>query len=364
MRSKKRPVSESIVITGIGCVTPLGVGVDATWRALLAGASVADKGLVPIQRDARPRVEQLATLALRDAIGIGEVGDAALFVGTSKGPADQWLADGGAGRYGLTTLADGIARDVGCRGDRHTSSAACASGLHALAAAVMRMRHDGLDRALVVAAESSLHGIWSATFKRLGVLAPPGQPGRPFDVDRAGFVIAEAAAALTLERRVPRAGDVVIESVRLAGDAHHLTGSDPAGVALRRLIADVSGGATIDFVHAHATATGVDAIELAAIDATLCASRPIVYSHKGATGHTLGASGLLATALTLRAMHESRVPPLATTRAAIDAGRCEFAIGGARRAIDTALVLAGGFGGALAAVRLRRIASDELASGR
>lgn len=348
-------MTEQIVITGAGCVTPLGATLDATWDALLAGRWIADQGVAPVDRADRPRVEQLGLLAARAAIGDADASDVALFVGTSKGPADQWLFDNHVGEYGLATLADGLAEAIGCRGPRHTSSAACASGLHALTAAVMRMRHEGLQRALVVAAESSLHGIWSATFKRIGVLAPPGEPGRPFDVDRSGFVIGEASAAVMLERRVPRAGDVVVDDARMGGDAFHLTGSDPEAGALRRLIADTVGGAPVDLVHAHATATGVDAIELAAIDATLGGRRPVVYSHKGAIGHTLGASGLLATALTARAMRESTVPPLATTRTPIASGHCQLALRGGRQSVGSALVLASGFGGALAAARMRRV---------
>lgn len=349
-------IEEAIVITGVGCVTPLGVSLDATWEALLRGTSVTDRGVVPIAPDAAARVEQLGLRAALEAIGDCNVEDAALFVGTSKGAADQWLADGHVGAYGLATLATTLADTLGLRGERRTYSGACASGLQALAAATMRMRVDGVRRALVVASESSLHDLWHGTFRRIGVLAPPGEPGRPFDASHAGFVISEAAAALLLERRAPRPGEVVVADARMAGDAYHLTGSDPDGGMLRHLIASVAAGNPIGLVHAHATGTGSDPIELGAIDATLGGGRPIVYSHKGAIGHTLGASGLMAAALTTRMLRDRRVPPHATMRNPIDAVRCRLATSTSTtcEGLRTAICLASGFGGTAAAARLTR----------
>ena len=351
-----RESETSLVIAGVGCVTPLGVGLDATWHALLDGQFLIEPGHVPIARDRRPRVEQIALLAAREAIADADVRNAILYVGTSKGPADQWLADDDAGLFGLATFAESLACDLRIFGDRRTFSAACASGLHALAGAAFRMRHDGVDRAVVVAAESSMNGIWSQTFKRLGVLARPGEPCRPFDEGRHGFRIAEAAAAVVLERRDPRPGDVVVDAALFGGDAHHLTGHDPDAGLLRHLIARVAGDAPVDFAHAHATATGNDPIELAAIEATLGRHRPLVYSHKGAIGHTLGASGLVALAISHRCHKANVTPPHATTSRPIAttlplAGPAV----GRDRDIRRSVVLASGFGGATAAVALRRI---------
>ena len=80
-----------------------------------------------------------------------------------------------------------------------TLSAACASGIYALIRAVMMIQAGEVQRAIVVASESSLHALFTASFARLGVLAPPGYGCRPFDRQRQGFVISEAAAAVCLE---------------------------------------------------------------------------------------------------------------------------------------------------------------------
>ena len=340
------------VITGIGLVTPLGVGLDATWRAINDGRFITDVGRVPVDRVSRvSRVAQLGLIAAREAIAYRDVGDAALLVGTSKGPADEWLRDPTTA-LGLSTVSDEIAAELEIAGSpRLTLSAACASGLHALVRATMLLERGDVARALVIASESSLHPIWHGTFKRLGVLAPPGEPGRPFDEDRHGVVISEAAAALVVDRREPQPGDLVIERAAIAADATHLTGSDCQGRSLSALVERVVGdhAAAISFVHAHATGTAVDAIELDVIRRTVGAVS--TYSHKGTLGHTLGAAGLVAVALSAKVHAARMLPPMPTLR---------VPLAGLNRsreldAKDCSLILASGFGGALAAVKLRHV---------
>lgn len=341
------PDAEDIVIAAANCVTPLGLSLDATWEALLAGRFVVDQGVAPIERDGLSRVAQLALLAAGPVVDDREV---ALFVGTSKGPADEWLKSGRVGEAGIAELSDDIARELRLVGDRATCSAACASGAHALAIAAMRLRAGLIDRALVVASESSLDRIWSQNFKRLGVLARPGEPCRPFDEERHGFVISEAAAAIRLERRPARPGEIMLASATIASDAFHLTGGDPDARTLRHLLAISS--STVDLIHAHATATGSDAIELGAI-AGSAHRDAIIYSHKGSLGHTLGASGLVAAALTTRMLRDGVAPAMPTLSRSIDPRVSPDA---KRRELRSAICLASGFGGTAASFALGRVA--------
>ncbi len=176
----------------------------------------------PWNRTAR-RVSQLAIHAAKQAIAAGgwsaeTLADprTALVVGTSKGPIDEWLSRANQHvprrvvsdpltcnpfTFGLSELTTDIAYALksGC-GPRLTL--ACARALREF------MRRFGptifwvrghCDRVLVVAAESSLHPLFQATFKRLGVLADPADGCRPFDTNRSGFLLAEAAAAVCVE---------------------------------------------------------------------------------------------------------------------------------------------------------------------
>lgn len=361
-------MSSANVITGIGLVTPLGVGVRETWQSILLGRHVIDVGRVSVDRVQRvSRVGQLGLIAAREAIAYRDLTDAALIVGTSKGPADEWLRDPTTA-LGLATLSDELASELQMAGSpRLTLSAACASGLHAVARATMLLDRGEASRVIVVASESSLHPIWHGTFKRLGVLAPPGQPCRPFDEHRHGFVISEAAAAIVIERRVPEISELIIERALIAADATHLTGTDPEAKSLRRLLnglseqpaewrqgtAALQARTEIDFVHAHATGTAVDAIELAAIRGTI--GDVATYSHKGSLGHTLGASGLVAIALSTQAHASGTIPPMPTTTTPIDT----FTHACGPREIRRSIVLASGFGGALAGVRLATAGEDQ-----
>lgn len=362
-----------MIIAGTGLVSALGASAPRTWDALLAGRFITDtsRALLPDDRR-RPRVTALALHAAREAIentgwSARELSDdaTALVVGTSKGPADEWLAPPPptsdkittAGRVqptGLGEIASSLASELGLGCGPHlTVSAACAGGLHALIRGALMIQWREAKRVVVVAAESSLHPLFLAAYRRLGVLARPGVGCRPFDVSREGFVVSEAAAAVCLEE--PSADNdtqVAIERFILGADATHLTGMDPNGATLRRLLAEVAPAAT-DLVHAHATGTlANDAIELAAIEAVVGAHVPAIYSHKGTLGHSLGASGLISIVLNDRMHREGVVLPNVQTRTPIASAHVAISRDPVHRPIRCSVVLAGGFGGAAAALAL------------
>jgi 3-oxoacyl-[acyl-carrier-protein] synthase II len=361
------------LITGIGLCTPLGNTAASTWRSLCAGRFITDHARVPdVDSHLEPRVSALALRAAREAVA--EAGwseklltGAALIVGTSKGPVDDWLGRADAPReneqlapcLGLAETAVTVATELTIHGPRLTLSAACASGLLALIRAAIMIRAGEVKRALVVATESSLHPLFLASFKRLGVLSPPGHGCRPFDKNRAGFVVSEAAAAVCLEAPGVQPVDsspLAIDRFAMGADATHLTGVDADGVALRHLLRPLFHNRQFDLIHAHGTATRAnDPIELAAIESHLNDSQenpPTLYSHKAALGHSLGASGLISIALNCLSHRHGIIPPNILSREAIPTQAVEINPRLTLRPVRTSLCIAAGFGGSMAALSI------------
>ncbi len=431
---------EDIVITGIGLASPAGDSVQSTWASLLAGVTIADHSRAMLTQSiekshrASERLVGLGYQVIREALdsagwSSSELTDlrTAMIVGTSKGPADDWLLPidpafhpptsdkeqcefvtsvsslasarpvspvtslaidpavpirtrtprrNPATQPGLHEISSALATKLNFGiGPRLTFSAACASSLHALIRAAMMLEHGDADRAIVVGTESSLHPAFIQSFQRLGVLAAPGEPCRPFDRNRSGFLIAEAAAAVCLERRPARAGEIVLDSYALGGDASHLTGTDLQAGTLRRCLSKVIAARPMDLIHAHATGTiANDPIELAAIEACLVGEvqpatevtsparvdrdgrpSPILYSHKGAIGHSLGASGLVAAVLNVMAHRSGAVPGNVNTIDAMTTQAGRINLGAIERAITRSIAIAAGFGGATGVVGLRTV---------
>jgi 3-oxoacyl-(acyl-carrier-protein) synthase len=354
----------SPVITGIGLVTPLGACVAQTWDALLAGRFIEDHAKVPLEFSGNlSRVSCLAIRAAREAAAGIDLSGAALVVGTSKGPVESWLQApsrlsdlGRPVRLGLATVASDIMADLSLCGPALTLSAACASGLHALIRGAMMIRSGEARRVLVVAAEASVHPLFLASFARLGVLPPAGFGCRPFDRNRAGFLISEAAAAVVLEPGDHHEGELVVERFAFGADASHLTGMDPKARALRHVLSTVVGDRRVDLIHAHGTGTALnDELELAALHDLVepASAAPVVYSHKGALGHSLGAAGLVSLVLNVAAHRTGRVPGNVRTLDPRPCPRLQFPPIATQRQIHRSLAVAAGFGGAVAAVSVR-----------
>lgn len=270
---------------------------------------------------------------------------------------------GGLDPTGIAHIAATIGHVFHLTGPRLTLSAACASGLHALIRAALMLRAGEADRALVVAAESSLHPLFQATFKRLGVLAPSETGCRPFDQSRDGFLMSESAAAVCLElARPPHThqdgieppDSVYIDRFALGGDATHLTASDPRSATLRRLLKTVIANDPLDLVHAHGTGTlANDELELAAIESSLPpGSSPAIYSHKGALGHSLGAAGLVSIAINCISYRTGTVPPNVQTRSPLPTHNAILSTSALRTPVRRSIAIASGFGGPTAVVGL------------
>jgi 3-oxoacyl-(acyl-carrier-protein) synthase len=272
---------------------------------------------------------------------------------------------GGLNPMGVASTAWEVGKALGLSaGPRLTASGACASGLGALVRAAMMIRTGEVDRALVVAAEASVHPLFIGCFDRLGVLPPEGGVCRPMDERREGFLVSEAAAAVCLEAASESDSAArpwaVVDRFALGGDATHLTGSDPDGAALRRLLKDVTAGRAIDLVHAHATGTTFnDPIEVAAYEDVVGEGSPLVYSHKGALGHSLGASGLVSIVLNCMAHRTGIVPGNVRTERPIRSGGAtplrpiiHVMLSSTERRIRRSIAVAAGFGGAMGVVAL------------
>lgn len=357
------------LITGVGLLSALGLSAGQTWDALLAGRHILDHSRVPIEFPPElPRVSQLAIRAAREALADSAVPvskvDAIVF-GTSKGPVERWLALPAAldqvqprTDFGLCEPADDVAHDLGITGPRLTLSAACASGLHALIRGAMLVDGGHARRVLVVAAEASVHPLFVGSFQRLGVLSAPSSGCRPFDRDRGGFVMSEAAAAVVLQRHDDAAStgnSVRIDRYRMGADASHLTGADPEARALRHVLSAALDGRPVDLLHAHGTATPAnDPLELAALDDAAAGwpSAPAVYSHKAALGHSQGAAGLVSVVLNVLCHRRRIVPPNVRTAHPLPARNVRIDHQSVRRPVARSVALASGFGGALAAVTL------------
>ncbi|MEV4443648.1 beta-ketoacyl-[acyl-carrier-protein] synthase family protein [Streptomyces sp. NPDC049577] len=359
---------DDVVVTGLGLVTPAGIGVDATWDRLLVPESTAttDPLLAGLAVDISCRVpgfDAAALLGRRLDVRLDTVSKYAL-VAAREAVADAGLADGdwdpartavviGVGtcsfeRYerefgrvaeGLPHLvsplaivrsvpsmvAGEVALDLGARGPSLAVSTACASGTTALGVARDLLRAGGCDIALAGGAEANRTRIPAICFHQMKALsrrcADPAAASRPFDSDRDGFVLGEGAGLLVLERAGHARARGARVRARLAGygasnDAHHITVPHPDGEgaarSLRTALADADlAPHDIGHVNAHGTGTREnDLTESRALRAVFPRVPPVT-SLKGALGHALGASGGIQAVCTVRALETGLVPPTA-----------------------------------------------------
>jgi 3-oxoacyl-(acyl-carrier-protein) synthase len=171
--------------------------------------------------------------------------------------------------------------------------------------------------------------------------------------------VSPAAAAMLLETADNVAAGrhcLSIDGYAMGNDAQTITAPSSTPEVLTKLILQAAGGRPFDFIHAHGTGTQLhDPIELAAIDAALSqlGISVLVYSHKGALGHTLGASGLVAVVLNCLAHGRGVVPGNIRTIRPLQSRHAEIRISPVERPIARSIALAAGFGGPAAAVTLR-----------
>jgi len=326
-------------VTGLGAVSGFGRGADRLWAALVDGARAmkprpelggGPMALVEeVPMSAPSRAAQFAKWAAEEALadaGNPQVGGVA--VGTTLGGIQGWLpvvrttqdsVEGAAApaRWGYAGPAHAVAAAVGARGPVVVPSVACASGNVALGAALDLVRRGRCDVVLAGGADA-LHDFVIAGFGALK--AVDAAPCRPFDRDRRGLNLGEAAAFVVVESEAhARARGARIraflDGYGVAADAVHMTGPDREGRgaarAMQAALADAGrSAADIGYVSAHGTATPFnDLMEGKAFALVFGAASPPTNSIKSALGHTLGAAAALEALACVRTLETGLVSP-------------------------------------------------------
>jgi 3-oxoacyl-[acyl-carrier-protein] synthase II len=362
-----------VVVTGLGSVNPLGIGVDAFWKGLCEGTSgigpitAFDAEGLPVRfagevrdfdpedflprREARrmDRYDQLFYAATAEAMadaGLSFEADseaslrAGVVVGSGIGgvlafqDAMDVLRQRGPDRISpfaipqiISNMAAGLV-SIGFNlfGPNTATVTACAASANAIGDAAEMIRRGAADVMVAGGAEAAICEFAVAGFAQTKALSTrnddPAGASRPFDAGRDGFVMSEGAAVLVLEEMdaaIGRGADIYGEIVGygMSSDAYHITLPRPGGMgaarAMQAALDDAGLGAEdIDYINAHGTSTPAnDATETAAIKVVLGdgATSVPISSTKSMTGHLLGAAGAAESIVCLLAMRDGVVPP-------------------------------------------------------
>ena len=389
-----------VVVTGLGCASPLGGTAAESWRRAQRGESAAARfdidgasfvaarcgDLALDEKREKARVVALALRAAAEAVrdaggleahaparrgasiasgvgGLGDIVDAAHRVAGGKKLSPFFVP-----RALCNTAAGAVSLEHACAGPVQTSAAACAAGAQSVGDAFRLVQRGDCDVALCGGAEACVDEVALRGFARMGALSRDGA-ARPFDAARSGFVLGEGAAVLVLEdaasaaRRGARAY-AELRGYGLGGDAVHMSAPPPDGAGVLRAARAALGDAgldpeLVDHVNAHAAGTPAgDAAELAALEALLEGRRgddALVASTKGATGHLLGAAGALEACFAVLALRDCLAPATAHLAAPLPTSeRINLVAEATRRDLRVALSTSSGFGGTNAALVFSR----------
>jgi len=408
-----------VVVTGLGLITPLGIGVGPTWKALCEGQSgigritrfdptgypsqIAGevKGFDPAAFIEKKEIKKMDTF-IQFAVGASQmaVDDAGLKVAPEE--SDRVGVYIGAGIGGLPAiehyhkillekgpdritpffipmviinLASGqVAIRIGARGPNSCAVTACATGNHCIGDAFRIIQRGEADAMLAGGTESCVVPLAMAGFSAAKALSTrndePTKASRPFDKDRDGFVLGEGAGVLVLEEldRARRRGARIYAEVvgyGMNSDAYHITAPSENGEGAVRCmeLAIKDAGASKDevgYINAHGTSTMADAIETRAIKQVFGerAKRLPVSSTKSMTGHLLGAAGGIEAVFSVLAIHHKLLPPTINLDHPDPACDLDYIPGKARPAsVTVALSNSFGFGGVNACLLFKRFAA-------
>ena len=404
----------TLVITGMGAVTPVGIGVDAYWRALIAGEcgigriTRFDASGLPVQIAAELKgfdpVEHMPKTLARTMDPFMQFAFAA---------AEEALADSGlaiepeSDRIGIVmgTAMDGVttvartqeAYDAGHRvgprfvpmtigniaaaqiaiahgihGPSLTLNTACSAGGDAMMTAAMLLKTGEADAVLAVGGESILCPIVVSGLSQAKALSrrndDPEHACRPFDLDRDGFVIGEGGGALVIETEehaLARGAKIhaVLAGYANTSDAHHVTAPCPDGAGaaacMQRALARAGmQPSDIGYINAHGTSTPLgDKAETLAVKAVFGGreSAPPVSSTKSATGHLMGAGGLTEAIACIKAIQDGILPPTLHLDTPDPDCDLDYVPNAARKAdISAAMSNSLGFGGQNSSIILSR----------
>lgn len=359
------------VITGIGCITPIGQSVEEFWRNLTQGVS----GIGPITQfdpaglDCRIAAEVKGWEA-RQYMDMKEMRRASRFSQFAIGAAKQAVVDAdlriddrnrdmvgivmNSGAGGISDLAEServllekgprrvtpllvpllapnmascqVAMQYGIRGPVVTSMAACAASVYAFVEAKWLIDLGQADVVITGGTESAVIKASVASMDNMGALSKrndePEKASRPFDLERDGFVYGEGAGAMVVERMEHALAREAHIYAELAGgaitcDAYHITAPEPSGEAAAQAIRKALQSASVepeevDYIVAHGTGTPLnDAAETRAIKKALGedAYRVAISSPKSMVGHLLGGAGAISAIAGVMAIRDGVVPP-------------------------------------------------------
>jgi 3-oxoacyl-[acyl-carrier-protein] synthase II len=407
-----------IVVTGMGALTPVGLDVPSTWDSIVHGKSgvatvqsfdVSDldiriagevRGFDPRhyldRKEARrmDRVLQLGLVAAQEAVR-----DACLRVGPDQ--AERVGVIVGSGIGGISTIVDAaitlhtrgpdrvgpfvvpmmlsdmlaglIAIQTGAKGPNFAIASACATAGHAIGESAALIQRGDADVVICGGAEAPVTRIGLAAFDSMRALSrrndEPQRASRPFDAERDGFVLAEAAGILVIEslehaerRGAPRVY-AEIAGYGATADAYHITAPSEGGegaaraikLALRKARVQPS---EVSYINAHGTSTPHnDRTETQAIKAVFGEHAPPVSSTKSMTGHLIGAGGAVEAIICIKTILEGCLPPTINYEHPDPECDLDYVPNRARPArVDVALSNSLGFGGHNTALLVRRLA--------
>jgi 3-oxoacyl-[acyl-carrier-protein] synthase II len=408
-----------VVVTGIGLVTPLGISLEKTWKALCAGES----GIARITRfDPTDYPTQIAgevkdfdpaafiekkeikkmDLFIHFAVGAAQLAaeDAGLkvtsenaervgvYIGSGIGGLSsietyhKVLQDKGPDRVSpffipmtIINLASGqVAIRLGARGPNSCAVTACATGNNCIGDAFRLIQRGDADVMVAGGAEAAVTPLGVAGFGAARALSrrndEPTRASRPFDRDRDGFVLGEGAGVLVLEElevATRRGARIYAEIVGygMTADAYHITAPPDNGegaVRCMELAIRDAGVAKEDigYINAHGTSTFADKVETMAIKQVFGerAYRIPVSSTKSMTGHLLGAAGGIEAAFSVLAIHRSLLPPTINLEHPDPECDLDYVPGRAREtSVHVVLSNSFGFGGVNACLLFKKLAA-------
>jgi 3-oxoacyl-[acyl-carrier-protein] synthase II len=376
----------AVVITGIGLCSALG-DLETTWQHLLAGKSAvrlqqpfAELELRPLasigQQPALliPLLKQAVADALRDAELTPPLLDCGVVIGSSRSQQGQWeqlirklqqssteIANSPLNGW-IETLPNSAAitcaRQIGTTAPVLAPMAACATGVWAIAQGMWLLQMGQCQRVIAGAVEAPITPLTLTGFRQMGALAETG--AYPFDRHREGLAIGEGAAVFVMETEElakQRSASIYgrVLGVGLTADGYHISAPDPessSAIAAVKQCLWRSGlkASEIDYIHAHGTATQLNDRNEAQLIQQLFSQGVAVSSTKGATGHTIGASGALGTAFCLMALKHQILPPCVGLQ--VPEFNLDFVTSPRKTSVQNTLCFSFGFGGQNAVVAL------------
>jgi 3-oxoacyl-[acyl-carrier-protein] synthase II len=363
--------TKRVVVTGVGMITPLGVGVQESWDGLLAGRS----GIRKITHfDASNFPTQIAGevegFSAEDYIESKEIKKMDRFIHLAVAAASISLADSGlkitdenAERVGVTVgsgmgglhaiehyhsvllekgpkritpffipmlivnLAAGqVSIRAGAKGPNSAVATACATGSHSIGDAFKIIQRGDADAMIAGGTESVITPLGIGGFNAMKALSTrnhePEKASRPFDINRDGFIMGEGAGIVileSLENAMARGAKIYAELIGygMTADAYHITSPSPGGEGAARCMKMALKDGRIDpldvnYINAHGTSTKYgDELETHAVKTVFGehAYKIAVSSTKSMTGHLLGAAGGVEAVITVLSVHNNIVPP-------------------------------------------------------